>query len=91
MEPVGKFIEEGYTKACAGEWVGLDANGAKEKGRGAGRGKRVWFVKGGLQQLDPMYPAKEGKGLGVVGNVGSEGGQGEEGFGKDEGAVRYDV
>ena len=52
-----------------------------------GRGKRIWFVKGGLQGCDPIEPAAGAEDLGVIGenHVGIS-----EGFG-GKGVVAYDA
>ncbi|WVQ82534.1 hypothetical protein IAT38_004663 [Cryptococcus sp. DSM 104549] len=50
-----------------------------------GRGKRVRFVKGGLQFLDPKTPAQGGEDLGIVG----ERREGSGGCGAEQ--VEYDV
>ena len=55
---------------------------------GLKRGKRVWFVKAGLQGCDPVHPARGGESLGVVGTT--AGGEGQKGFG-GEGEITYDV
>ena len=87
LEPVDKFVREAYSSALDGKWRDLPKKGeTKEKGKG--RGKRVWFVKAGLQGCDPKYPARGGESLGVVGERYS--GEEEEGFG-GEGEITYDV
>ncbi|TXT10659.1 hypothetical protein VHUM_02164 [Vanrija humicola] len=100
-EPVKHFIEEAERAASAGEWRELPRNGrvrdeeeAKENARrvaefNKGRGKRVWFSRVGLQQLNPAYPARGVEESSVV--VG-DALMGDEGaFGDAETAVQYDV
>lgn len=89
LEPVKKFVEEAYQTAKDGQWRDLPKrDSASAGGKVKGRGKRVWFVKAGLQGCDPKFPAEGGESLGVVGegHVGEE----EEGFG-GEGEITYDV
>ena len=93
VEPVHKFIQEGYSNAQSGMWYDVAPSGGlspkgKEKADGW-RGKRVWFLRGGLQGLDPARPQVGADSLGVLGK--SEGGEAREGFGKPEGEVQYDV
>ena len=103
LEPVDKFVKEAWRSARDGEWRDLPKSsntsqeiGKKEHDEGKtrkdnfskGRGKRVWFLKRGLQGCDPRYPQKEAESLGVV----RENGQGEECEGFDnEGEMIYDV
>ncbi|ORY23610.1 AdoMet dependent proline di-methyltransferase-domain-containing protein [Naematelia encephala] len=82
VEPVGKFIDEGYRQGRDREWADL------QRQKESGRGKRVWFVKGGLQTLDPRYPAKNGE---VVGVVGEARGGDTVAFGEAEAEVVYDA
>ncbi|ORX37456.1 AdoMet dependent proline di-methyltransferase-domain-containing protein [Kockovaella imperatae] len=100
VEPVQKFIQEGYANARAGKWRDIPAavtsdNDMSGKGKGnqdldeGWRGKRVWFLRGGLQTLDPLRPQVGADSLGVLGR--SEGGESSEGFGRPEGEVVYDV
>lgn len=100
-EPVGHFLSEAHRAAAAGEWRELPRLGgkirdeaeAKENARrGAewnkSRGKRVWFVQAGLQQLDPAFPVRGNASDGVVG----EAREGEAGaLGDAEGSIEYDV
>ncbi|WRT64425.1 uncharacterized protein IL334_001357 [Kwoniella shivajii] len=103
LEPVDKFIREGYRAALDGEWRDLpisksqpngndviELEGWKEQRRrfdeqSKTRGKRVRFIKRGLQGLDPKYPAEGGEDVGLVGISNS----GEEGCMVDQ--VIYDV
>lgn len=100
-EPVKHFIAEAHRAAAAGEWREIPRVGgkirdeaeAKENTRrvnewNKSRGKRVWFVQAGLQQLDPAYPARGNAEEGLVG----EAREGEAGaLGDAEVAVEYDV
>ncbi|KAL7419230.1 hypothetical protein Q5752_006067 [Cryptotrichosporon argae] len=98
-EPVSKFVDEAHRAASAGEWRDLpharrvrDDEAADEMRRRlrearAGRGKRVWIVKEGLQALDPARP---GKGRGTVGAVGDAIGYKDD-FGEIGASVEYDV
>lgn len=100
-EPVEHFLTEAHRAAAVGEWRELPRLGgkfrdeaeAKENARRTaewkkGRGKRVWFVPAGLQQLDPAYPARGNPAEGLVGEVR----EGEPGaLGDEEGAIEYDV
>jgi protein N-terminal methyltransferase len=98
-EPVEHFIAEARRAASAGEWRDLprlagkirDEEDAAENARRvaehrAGRGKRVWFVRNGLQGLDPALPMYRGENLGVVGEA-----KVKDNFGKDEAELQYDV
>ncbi|WWC58892.1 uncharacterized protein I303_101437 [Kwoniella dejecticola CBS 10117] len=106
LEPVDKFVREGYRAASSGEWRDLpsltaegDDDAMKEQKRrldeqqkwiteGNGKGKRVRFIKRGLQGLDPRFPVDEqGEEIGLVS---SPSGLGEkEGCMADE--IVYDV
>lgn len=101
-EPVEHFLEEAYRAASAGEWREMprlagrirDAAEAKENERRVaefkeGRGKRGWFVKAGLQQLDPAFPTRgTNEDLGVVGEaLGGEAG----GLGHEEQEMMFDA
>ena len=92
LEPVDKFVREAHRAAKDGEWaVDLPLAGqtaGKGLPRVGERGKRVWFVKAGLQGCDPVHPATNGETVGVVGE--KLGGEEQEGFG-GEGDVTYDV
>ena len=97
IEPVGKFLQQALREVASGDWRDLpcpprkDANGMgrkKEKEMvrridegSESRGKRVWFVKGGLQTCKPSYPSRGGESVGLVGEArgGSSGGFGGEG------------
>jgi protein N-terminal methyltransferase len=87
LEPVDKFVQEAYRSGRDGEWRDLPVDGSVGN-YGLERGKRVWFVKAGLQGCDPVFPARGGQSLGVVGT--SAGGEAQEGFGGD-GEISYDV
>lgn len=100
-EPVAHFISEAHRAAAAGEWREIPRIGGKIRDeaeakentrRGAewnkSRGKRVWFVQAGLQQLDPAYPARGNAIEGVVGEA-REGDAGS--LGDAEGAIEYDA
>lgn len=87
LEPVSKFVEEAYRTAKDGLWRDLPKRDPTQP-PAKGRGKRVWFVKAGLQGCDPKYPAAAGEALGVVGE--RHGGEEEPGFGGD-GEITYDV
>jgi len=100
-EPVEHFVSEAHRAASAGEWRELprlagkfrDPEEAKENARRVeewknGRGKRVWFVRTGLQQLDPAFPTHRGENVGVVGES-RHGAAGK--FGQDDAEVAYDV
>jgi protein N-terminal methyltransferase len=99
LEPVDKFVREAYRSALDGEWkdlpkrAGMQVDGATAAAGSSSskcRGKRVWFVKAGLQGCDPKHPAQVGESLGVVGE--KNGGEEEEGFGGGaEGEITYDV
>lgn len=100
-EPVEHFVAEAHRAAAAGEWRELprlvgkirDEEEAKENARRVeewkeGRGKRVWFVRNGLQQLDPAFPMHRGENLGVVGEARTPA---PGGFGIDETEMQFDV
>ena len=94
VEPVDKFIRQGYTNATNGLWPHLSSGPVSlgdddMSGASTDRGKRVWFLRGGLQDLDPARPQAKAVELGVVGK--SAGGEPAEGFGKPDGEVMYDV
>jgi protein N-terminal methyltransferase len=104
LEPVAKFVSEAHRAAAAGEWRDLPRAGKQpetEEGTEqwkegqrrveesqAGRGKRVWFVRGGLQGFDPRLPVKAGDDLGVVGDA--KVGEGSE-LGDADASVVYDT
>lgn len=93
LEPVEKFVREGMRAANGCEWRVLRQRASiasKKDGKSGdtGRRKRVWFVKGGLQDCDPMYPGRGGEGLGLAGAA--RGGEGA-GFGDADGEVAYDA
>jgi protein N-terminal methyltransferase len=91
VEPVDKFVSEAYRSARDGEWRDLPSDPSLEMDQRVGdRGKRIWFIKGGLQGLDPKYPgqSKTAETIGVVGTA--KGGDAAEGFNGD-GEVTYDV
>nr|XP_018998929.1 uncharacterized protein I203_08534 [Kwoniella mangroviensis CBS 8507]OCF62390.1 hypothetical protein I203_08534 [Kwoniella mangroviensis CBS 8507] len=102
LEPVDKFVREGYRAASSGEWRDLPIqNGDDEEQKrrleqqqrdtkdGKGRGKRVRFVKRGLQNLDPKYPVDDqAEEIGLVSSPRGEV-NGEGGCMEDE--VLYDV
>jgi protein N-terminal methyltransferase len=100
-EPVEHFVAEAQRAASAGEWRELprlgvkirDEEEAKENARRGqewkeGRGKRVWFVRNGLQALDPAFPTHRGESLGVVGES-RHGAAGK--FGQDDAEMAYDM
>lgn len=101
VEPVPKFVGEAVQHAKAGQWRDLPSSSAEKADEKNGlmggddrsprRGKRVWFVKGGLQGLDPRFPTRRGDDLGVVSSGDIEGES--DGFGDPTRAegVCYDV
>ena len=81
LEPVGKFLAEAKRSAAHGEWKDLPEDEKEETPKGKNnRGKRVWFVKGGLQSCDPRFPIKGGENEGVVGQARGEN-SGDDHFG----------
>jgi len=87
LPSVLKKEEEGTGRSKEGTERRKEMERRLEDGK-RGRGKRIWFVKGGLQDCEPKFPGRGGEGIGVVDEALSGGGGG---FGQEDGEVVYDV
>lgn len=99
IEPVKHFIEEARRSSSSWRFLNETRDAPdKTKTRKAksvtnalgndSNGKRVWFIKGALNDLDPERPlaGKTAQSLGVMGGAGSDGQFGERAPG-----IWYDV
>lgn len=69
IEPVAKFVQEAYRSAAAGDWRHLSSDkktGSSRLQSSESPPKRVHFVRGALQDIDPGHPFAGADRVGVV-------------------------
>lgn len=92
IEPVKHFIETARRESRVWRFLNdpVSAGESSERGKlgNSGDGKRVWFIQGALNDLDPARPCegKDTQSLGVYGGVGADSTFGERAL-----EIQYDV